>query len=60
MMNVIGQLLLGIFSIVILVTGHILIMIFGWGLLPISWGWVIGGLLITGFISALVSMAAGA
>lgn len=46
-----------IISYFIVISGSILIMIFGWGLKPVSWGWVIGGNLILSFIGSLFQLA---
>lgn len=35
----------------------ILVMMFGWGLQPVSWGWIIGGGLVGIFIGSLFSLS---
>ena len=35
----------------------VLVMIFGWGIEPVSWGWIIGGYLMTAVIGAMFSDA---
>ena len=41
----IGFILIGVLSV--------LVMIFGWGIEPVSWGWIVGGYLATAVIGAM-------
>lgn len=42
----------GVFGLIVIAGIRILIMIHGWGLEPQSWGWIVGG----GIVSALLAM----
>lgn len=46
------------FSWVVIFVGSILIMIYGWGLTPVSWGWIIFGHIFTVGMGATLQLAA--
>ena len=35
----------------------IMVMIFGWGLTPVSWGWIVGGGITSSFFGAIFSVS---
>ena len=41
-MEELRRLLIGLFAIAIAITFNVLVMQHGWGLVPQSWGWIIG------------------
>ena len=47
-------LLLNLLALAVTFVGGLLIMIYGWGLTPVSWGWVVGGwffsIIVAGFL----------
>ena len=55
MNNILGTVLLAIFAIAVAIVGYIIVMMFGWGLAPVSWAWIICPTLISAFIIALIN-----
>ena len=51
-----NKLLLSITGVILSLGIGILIMIFGWGLTPVSWGWILGGGMLQVFIVGLFSL----
>lgn len=51
------RLLLSLFGFFVMVGMSIMVMVFGWGLQPVSWGWIVGGGIAGSFIAALFQMA---
>lgn len=49
--------LLSLIGFMLSVGVGVLIMIFGWGLQPVSWGWIIGGGTFGAFLGALFQLA---
>ena len=47
-----------LFSWAVIFGGAILIMIYGWGLTPVSWSWIILGHIFTVIIGATLQIAA--
>lgn len=41
-MNAIRRILVGLFALATAITFNVLVMQYGWGLEPRSWGWIIG------------------
>lgn len=50
------KILVSLFSTVVLFALSICVMIFGWGLKPVSWGWVIWGSIGAVFVTALIQV----
>lgn len=50
--------LLYLISAVVIFVGHILVMIYGWGLEPNSWGWILFGNFVSILIAAILQVAA--
>jgi hypothetical protein len=48
--------LLGLVGYGVAIGMSILVMIHGWGLQPVSWGWIIGGGISGSFIGALFTL----
>ena len=49
--------LVGLFGVTIVFGIGFATMVNGWGLQPVSWGWIIGGALSAALVSAVTQMA---
>lgn len=52
-----NKFLLSIVGFAIAIATTILVMIHGWGLEPVSWGWIIGGGVVGSIIAGLFQLA---
>jgi hypothetical protein len=52
------NILLNLLSVVVIFVCGILIMIYGWGLTPASWGWIIFGNIFTVVVASVLQVAA--
>ena len=55
-MNLLGKAMLGIFGILTALASHIITMIFGWGLIPVSWPWIIAPTIVTTILVVIIQM----